>query len=212
MWRFVVLAVVFVACTSPQSTGHVQASPSPSPAERLQRVAAQPSDLPSGFVTCSWSGDFGKWAANVRPTDSGYAQQMLDFWQRLRSGGATAGWVQDLSVSEDACRGFYSGSAGLVRHVTSIVVLFDDNAGAVSAYQTGLTAAGLFSLSSFAGATTVSGNATGLGPESSVVTPARGPGLVAEWQHGDYYLVVVADGMSPSDAQMTVAKIDARVP
>jgi hypothetical protein len=178
----------------------------------LQSIAAQPSDLPSGFVACSWSGDFGVWAADVTPTDSSYAQQMLTYWQQLQSSGASAGWVQDLSVSEAACQGFYSGSAGLVGHVMCIVVLFSDNAAAINAYQAGLTPVGPFSPASFVGATTVSGGSTGLGTDSSVVTPSRGPSLVAEWQHGDYYLVLIAYGISNSDAKVALGKIDARVP
>jgi hypothetical protein len=62
------------------------------------------------------------------------------------------------------------------------------------------------------GAKTVSGSSTGLGPNSVVVTPSRGPSLVAEWQRGDHYIVVVAYGISPSDTQAALTKIDGRVP
>jgi hypothetical protein len=220
MVRWVALSMLFVACASPQSSAvppsprasSVQASPSPLATSALKSISAQPGDLPSGFVTCSWSGDVGAWADNVKPTDSGYAQQMLDFWQRLRSGGATGGWAQDLSVSEDACQGFYSGSAGLVSHVTSIVIQFNDQPGAASAYS-GETA-GVFGPKVLSGGPTEIGSATGLGPNSTVATPNNLPGatLFAAWQKDAYYLVFIGYGIALSDDRLALTKIDARVP
>lgn len=220
MVRWVALSMLFVACASPQSSavppsptaGSVQASPSPPTTSALQSIAAQPGDLPSGLVICSWSGDVGAWADKLKPTDSGYAQQMVDFWQRLQSGGATGGWVQDLSVSEDACQGFYSGSAGLVSHVTSIVIQFKDQASATSAYSS--ETPGLFGPKVLNGGPTESGSATGLGPNSIVATPNNLPGitLFAAWQKDAYYLVFIGYGIGLSDDRLALVKIDARAP
>ncbi len=137
---------------------------------------------------------------------------MLDLWQRLRSGGATGGWAQDLSVSEDACQGFYTGSAGLVSHVTSIVIQFKDQAGATSAYTS--ETPGLFGPKVLNGALTEVGSATGLGPNSTVATPNNLPGatLFAAWQKDANYLVFIAYGIALSDDRLALAKIDARVP
>lgn len=212
MVRCVALAMLLVACTSPPSAGSVQASPSPLVSNGLQKIAAQPSDLPSGLVTCSWSADFGAWAGRLKPTAPGYARQLADLWQRLQSGGATTGWVQDLSVSEEACRGFYGGSAGLVRHVTSMVIQFKDEAGATKAYSS--ETSGLFGPKVLNGAPTESGSATGLGPNSIVVTPNNLPmsKLFAAWQKDAYYLAYIADGITISDDRLALAKIDTRIP
>jgi hypothetical protein len=220
MVRWVALSMLFAACASPQSSAvppsptasSVQASPSPLATSALQSIAAQPGDLPSALVTCSWSGDFGAWADNVKQTDSGYALQMLDLWQRLQSGGATTGWVQDLSVSEDACRGFYGGSAGLVQHITSMVIQFKDQSGAASAYSN--ETSGLFGSKVLNGGPTESGSATGLGPNSTVATPNNLPEitLFAAWQKDAYYLVFIGYGIALSDDRLALAKIGARVP
>jgi hypothetical protein len=193
------------------TTSTAQASPSPSATSALQAIAAQPGDLPSGLVTCSWSGDVLAWADHVRRTDPGYAQQMLDLWQRLRSGRAIESWVEDLSVSEEACQGFYSGGAGLISHVTSVVVKFKDAAGAASAFSTETT--GLFGPKVLSGGPTESGSATGLGPNSTVATPNNGPGmsLFAAWQKASYYLVFIGFGIALSDDRLALSRIDARV-
>jgi hypothetical protein len=220
MVGWVALSILLVACTAPQSSSaapsptasSVQASPSPPATSALEKIAAQTGDLPSGLVTCSWSGDLGGWAGNVKPTDSGYAQQMLDLWQRLQTGGATGSWVQDLSVSEDACQGFYSGSAGLVSHVSSIVIQFKDQAGATSAYST--ETSGLFGPKVLGGGPTETGIATGLGPNSIVATPNNLPGitLFAAWQKDSYYLVFIGNGIALSDDRLALTGINARVP
>jgi hypothetical protein len=148
----------------------------------------------------------------MSPAYAAKAQQSLDFWHGMQSGGATDGWVQDLSISEDACQHFYSGSAGLVSHVTCIVVRFAGADAAISAYQTNAATFGLFSASTFAGAPIVSGSATGLGPNSEVVTPKGGPTAVAAWQHNAHYVVLIAFGISAGDVNLALAKIDARIP
>ena len=194
------------------SAGSVPASPSPLVHTALQDIAAQPGDLPSGMVACSWSADFVVWAGNVKPTDAAYAQQVLDLWQRLQSGGATGGWVQDVSVSEDACQGFYSGSAGLVQHVTCMVIQFGDAASATNAYSSETSE--LFGPKVLNGGPTQSGSATGLGPNSIEATPGNLPmiTLFAAWQKDAYYVVFIAYGMAISDDRLAVAKIDGRIP
>lgn len=219
MLRLVALATLFVACASPESSavppspsaGSPQASASPRVASALQIISAHPGDFPSGLVTCSWSGDFRAWGGQVSK-DSGSAQQMLELWQRLQSGGAIGGWVQDLSVSEDACQGFYSGRAGLVSHVTSIVVEFKDRTGAAGAYSS--EARALFGPKVLNGGPTASGDATGLGPNSLVATPNNLPmiSLFAAWQKDSYFLAFMGDGIAISDDRLALAKIDARVP
>jgi hypothetical protein len=179
----------------------------------LQIIAAQPGDLPSGLVTCSWSGDFASYASNVKAIDPAWAQHVLDFWQQLRAAGATASWVQDLSYNEDACKGFLSG-AGLFAHATSIVVQFGDQAGATSAYTSYRTT--LFGAlgASLAGAPTETGSATGLGANSFEATPNNLPGatLEAAWQKDAYYMLFFAEGLPLSDDKLALAKIDVRVP
>jgi hypothetical protein len=137
---------------------------------------------------------------------------MADLWQRLQSGGATAGWVQDLSVSEDACQGFYRGSAGLVQHVTSMVIQFKDGAGATNAYSS--ETPGLFGPKVLSGGPTEIGSATGLGPNSTVATPNNLPeaALFAAWQKDAYYLVFIGYGTALSDDRLALTRIDARVP
>lgn len=220
MLRWVALSALFVACASPQSS-EIAPSPTPSPAQTspsptaisaLQSIAAQPGDFPGSLTTCSWSADFGTYANSVKVTDPELAQQMLDLWQRSQSGGATAGWVQDLSVSEDACKGFYSGSAGLVRHVTCIVVMFKDRESAANAYSTNKNVFGLFSRGKLEGAPTETGTSTGLGPNSIVVAPNNLPTLAAAWQKNAYYVLFIAIGNSLSDEKLALGKIDARIP
>ncbi len=218
MLRWLALTMLVVACAAPATSAvppsptaiAAQGSPSPLAESALESIAAQPGDLPGGLVSCSWSGALEAWANNLKPTDSGYGQQMLDFGQRLRSGGATAIWVQDLAPSEDACQGFYSGRAGLVSHVTSIVVKCRDEAGAASAYSA--ETAGLFSPKVLGGGPTVIGNATGLGPNSIVATPNNLPLLFAAWQKHAYYLVFLGDGIAPGDDRLALNRIHARVP
>jgi hypothetical protein len=69
----------------------------------------------------------------------------------------------------------------------------------------------MFSPSMFASVPTTSGSATGLGPNSRVATPQGGRTLLATWQHGDYYFVVIVFGIATSEAKPALLKIDARV-
>lgn len=207
------LAVMLLLAGCGTSPSAVHASPSSVANSTLQSVAAQPGDLPSGYVTCSWSGDFGSYAKAVKTTDSTWAQQLLDFWQQMKTDGATAGWVQDLSITEDACLGYYSGSAGLVSHITCIVVMFKDSDAATNAYSTNKNAFGLFSGGKLEGAPTKNGISTGLGPNSVVVAPNNLPfTLAAAWQKNAYYLLFIANGNTRIDDNRALAKIDARVP
>ena len=221
MLRWVALSALFVACVSPQSSGAstsptsttlAQVSASPAAASALQSIAARPGDFPTGLTTCSWSGDLVAYANSAKATAAGWSQQLLDLWQQLHSGGATAGWIQDLSVSEEACKGFYSGRAGLVSHVTCVVVLFKDRDSAMKAYTTNKSPLGLFSGGKFEGAPTDSGTSTGLGPNSIVVSPIVVSGIYAAWQKNAYYILVIAHGLSLSDDKLALGKIDARIP
>jgi len=211
MLRLAVLAVFMVACGAPRPSSTVHDSPSSHPALTLQAIAAQPSDLSTAVVVCSWSGGFATYANYMNPTFPAKAQDATNFWQRLQSAGATGGWVQDLSISEDVCQRFYSGSTGLVSHVTSIVARFQDTTTAASTYRANAETFGMFSPSMFASAPTTSGSATGLGPNSRVATPQGGPTMLATWQHGDYYFVVIVFGIATSEAKPALLKIDARV-
>jgi len=42
-------------------------------------------------------------------------------------------------------------------------------------------------------------------------SPQGGPTLLATWQHGDYYIVVIVVGIATSEAKLALMKIDARV-
>jgi hypothetical protein len=201
--------ITLMACSNSASPnpGAQQSQSATSAAPKLQSIAAQVADLPSGLVVCEWSGDFGTYANKVKPTDPGYAKQLLDLWQTMQSGGAVEGWVQDLSVSEDACQGYFNGSAGLVVHVTSIVVRFRDDSAATAAYTNNTSA--FIGPKAVAQGQTQTGTATGLGPNSTTVVANN---FYAGWQKHEYYLLVVTAGIADADSKSFLLRIDARVP
>jgi hypothetical protein len=125
----------------------------------------------------------------------------------MESGGAVEGWVQDLSVSEDACQGYFNGSAGLVVHVTSIVVRFRDESAAAAAYTNDTSA--YIGPKELAQGRTQTGAATGLGPNSTTVVANN---FYAGWQKHGYYMLIVIAGIGDADEKSALLKIDARVP
>jgi hypothetical protein len=198
------------ASPNPGAQQAASASPVQSPAAvaaKLQSIAVQPADLPGGLIVCEWSGDVGSYTNKVAPTDPGYAKQLQDLWQTMESGGAVEGWVQDLSVSEAACQGYFNGSAGLVIHATSIVVRFSDDSAALAAYANDTRA--FIGPKAIAQGQTQTGTATGLGPNSTTVVANN---FYAGWQKHAYYMLVVIAGIADADAKIALLKIDARVP
>jgi hypothetical protein len=201
--------ITLMACSNSASPnpGAQQTQSATSAAPKLQSITAQIADLPSGLVVCQWSGDFGTYATKVKPANPEYAKQLQDLWQAMQSGGAVDGWVQDLSVSEDACKGYFNGSAGLVVHVTSIVVRFKDDSAATAAYTNSTSA--FIGPKAVAQGQTQTGTATGLGTNSTTVVANN---FYAGGQKHDYYMLMVAAGIAETDTKSALLKIDARVP
>lgn len=194
------IALLAVACTAPGGVG------GPGPGD----VVLRQTDVPNGFLHCSYSGPIADYLQRMRAVDSQAAQLADASWAAARPLGAQAASVAGYGAAGDACKVGVGRSTG--QSVATLVVQAKDSNAAIAIYQHGLL-----------GFTTppgqpeqqnlVVGAATALGQYAwTLRLDAPAPGIyVACWQDRTFVTLLVAVGLPSETAHQMALRVDQRV-
>jgi len=172
--------------------------------------------VPSGLQSCSESGEINSYLDKVKARSQSTYAQVNDQWQKEKSAGATAGWVQVFADSADECTALSSGrspqSTNPPKIVLNYVVQFKDESSAAKDYSSevlGLNPADI----QRQGGKVVKGSATGLGDNSATGSISLF-GLQLEfavWQKKTFFVAVIAVGLSDAEAKKIYTNVNGRI-
>jgi len=179
-----------------------------------QSIASGSSDF-SGLQKCPESGSYDGYLKAEQTADPTHYQADKKSWDDLKAGGANDSYVAVYAESTSDCGQFAAGSpTGKVAYV--FVIRFKDTATAAASYKASskdfhLSDSDVANLTA-AGATVNSGDATGLGANSIVVSiDIQGAAIyVGFWQNKQFDVVEIAFNDS-SDAAAASKKINDRI-
>ena len=180
-------------------------------------VAVQPGDLPSGMRKCDLSGDIDSFLSKSKTKDPNTYTSTKADWDAAKKAGATAAYTAFYTDSTQHCAQIGSSSSDITTATFNLVVnfaiQFKDEASATKGY-TGGTVFG-FSASSLkgGGAPVQEGAATGLGPNSILlsVTISNETLTYAIWQHKAFMVILVVLNMDTATAKKVAIMENGRI-
>jgi hypothetical protein len=166
------------------------------PAASASSVAVQASDLPSGMHRCDLSGNINDYLKKIQTKDPATYTTIKEQWSAAQKDGATEADVEFYTDSAAHCTALESNGSQIGTATYKLVVNFDfkfkDQASAEKGYSSdsifGFSAASLKSSQ----VPVVEGTATGLGPNSIVLTIAisNQTFYVAVWQNKEFMVIL----------------------
>ena len=168
------------------------------PAASASSVAVQASDLPSGMHRCDLSGNINDYLKKIQSKDPATYTTIKEQWAAAQKDGATEADVEFYTDSAAHCTALESNGSQIGTATYKLVVNFDfkfkDQASAEKGYSSdsifGFSAASLKSSQ----VPVVEGTATGLGPNSIVLTIAISISsqtfYVAVWQNKEFMVIL----------------------
>jgi hypothetical protein len=166
------------------------------PAASASSVAVQASDLPSGMHRCDLSGNINDYLKKIQTKDPATYTTIKEQWAAAQKDGATEADVEFYTDSAAHCTALESNGSQIGTATYKLVVNFDfkfkDQASAEKGYSSdsifGFSAASLKSSQ----VPVVEGTATGLGPNSIVLTIAisKQTFYVAVWQNKEFMVIL----------------------
>jgi len=166
------------------------------PAATASSVALRASDLPSGMQRCDLSGDINNYLKKIQTKDPSTYSTIKAQWEAAQKDGATAADVEFYTDSDKHCASLESSSsqAGTATYKLALnfVFQFKDESSAQKGYTTdsifGFSASSLKSSQ----VPVTEGAATGLGPNSTVLTIAIASQsfYVAVWQNKRFMVIL----------------------
>ena len=166
------------------------------PAASASSVAVQSSDLPSGMHRCDLSGNINDYLKKIQSKDPATYTTIKEQWAAAQKDGATEADVEFYTDSAAHCTALESNGSQIGTATYKLVVNFDfkfkDQASAEKGYSSdsifGFSAASLKS----SRVPVVEGAASGLGPNSIVLTIAisNQTFYVAVWQNKEFMVIL----------------------
>lgn len=189
----------------------------------VQRVGVQTFDLPPGFRLCPYSGDFDAYLRNLKALHTGTDKEASDTWTGLRQAGAVAGYVVFYGGDAAACdnlrkfadeRKSDKEKETITKHprfAYSVVIQFPDEAAASAAFKADLLRQS--ELNSGPALNVVEGDATGLGPNSIVVTNQGSSQQVRRvaWQHKSFAVLFSTTDMALHSSESITTAMNLRI-
>jgi hypothetical protein len=177
----------------------------------------QPGDVPKGLVKCDLSGDINAVIAKEATPDPITSKSFQQSWQDAQAKGARAGYFAIYANSQINCSTVLSNATELgatsLPVILSFVVQFKDEKAAADAY----TSETLFNFSPSVlkqgGAPVIEGTATGLTPNSVVLSAsiANQTFYVAEWQNKSFVVILAALNVDQTASKKVAIAENARI-
>jgi hypothetical protein len=177
----------------------------------------QPGDVPKGLVKCDLSGDINTVVAKEATPDPVTSKSFQQSWQDAQAKGAKAGYFAIYANSPTNCSTVTSNATELgaasLPFILSFVVQYKDEKTAIDAYTNGT----LFNFSprvlKQGGAPVIEGTATGLTPNSVVLsaTVVDQTFYVAEWQNKSFVVILAALNVDQTASKKVAIAENARI-
>ncbi|HEV3102237.1 MAG TPA: hypothetical protein VG426_07840 [Candidatus Dormibacteraeota bacterium] len=187
------------------------------PAVTASTVAVQSSDLPNGLTKCDLSGDINSYLTKIQTKDPSTYATIKSQWEAAKKDGATAAQVEFYTDSTAHCASLESSGSQIgtatYKLVVNFVFQFKDEASAVKGYTSDSIFG--FSASSLRASQVPvkEGAATGLGPNSIVLTIAVSSQTfyVVVWQKKQFMVILgILNIDSATDKKVALAE-DGRI-
>lgn len=182
-----------------------------------QSVSVQPSDLPSGLVKCSLSGDIDSFLNKVKKSDPNTYNSTKSEWASAQQKGATSAYTAFYTDSTAHCSTLQSSgsSIGTANYplVVNFVIQFKDEKSAANAY----TNESIFGFSASSlktgGAPVIEGTKTGLSPNSIVLSASLPPQsyYIAVWQNKTFMVILAMLNMDAAASGKVATSVNSRI-
>jgi hypothetical protein len=179
-------------------------------------VAVQSGDLPAGMQKCNASGDIASFLKNAKTKDPATYASTKKSWDDAQANGATAAYVDFYTDSSAHCTSLESNTADVsaanYKLAINFVIQFKDVASAAKGY-TSESIFGFSAASMQGGTPAVTGAATGLSPNSIVlsVSVATTSYYVAVWQNKAFMVILAILNIDPAAAKKAALAENGRI-
>jgi len=179
-------------------------------------VAVQSGDLPAGMQKCNQSGDIATFLDTSKTKDPTTYASTKKSWDDAQKNGATAAYIAFYTDSSAHCSALETNtsdvSSASYKLAINFVVQFKDEASAAKGY-TSESIFGFSAASMQSGAPSVQGAATGLSPNSIVlsISIANTSYYVAVWQKKAFMVIMAIVNIDPASAKKVALAENARI-
>jgi hypothetical protein len=176
-------------------------------------VAVQPGDLPSGMQRCDLSGDIDSYLSKAKDKDPGTYTSVKAEWDAAKKQGATAAYVAFYTDSAAHCASIQSNTADVTaatyKLVVNFAIQFKDEASASKGYAN----ESIFGVSKSSLKGGVEGTATGLGPNSVILSTSLGKQsyYVAAWQNKAFIVILLILNIDPATCKKVADAENSRI-
>ena len=176
-------------------------------------VAVQPGDLPSGMQRCDLSGDIDSYLSKAKDKDPGTYTSVKAEWDAAKKQGATAAYVAFYTDSAAHCASIQSNTADVTaatyKLVVNFAIQFKDEASASKGYAN----ESIFGVSKSSLKGGVEGTATGLGPNSVILSTSLGKQsyYVAAWQNKAFIVILLILNMDQPANEKVAGNMNNRI-
>jgi hypothetical protein len=179
-------------------------------------VSVQPGDLPAGMQKCNVSGDIASFLSSAKTHDPSTYTSTKKSWDDAQKNGATAAYIDFYTDSSAHCSALEAKTSDIssanYKLAINFVIQFKDTATAAKGY-TSESIFGFSAASMQSGAPAVQGTATGLSPNSIVLTVsiANTSYYVAVWQNKAFMIILAIVNIEPGAAKKVALAENARI-
>jgi hypothetical protein len=199
--------VLLVACGGGSGPSIFPSGPSAS------SIAVQTGDLPSGMKRCDLSGDIDSYLSKAKDKDPGTYSSVSGEWDAAKKQGATSAYVAFYTDTAAHCASLETSSSDITsatyKLVVNFVIQFKDEASAGKGY----TNESIFGVSKSSLKGGVEGTATGLGPNSIVLSTSFGNQsyYVAAWQNKAFMVILAIINIDPATCKKVAVAENSRI-
>jgi hypothetical protein len=199
--------VLFVACGGGSSPSIFPAGPT------AASIAVQPGDLPSGMQKCNLSGDIDGFLEKAKVKDPATYTQTKSEWDAAKKQGATSAYVAFYTDTAAHCASLETSSSDITsatfKLVVNFVIQFQDEASASKGYAN----ESIFGVSKSSLKGGVEGAATGLGPNSIVLSTSFGNQsyYVAAWQNKAFMVILAILNLDAATCKKVAVAENSRI-
>jgi hypothetical protein len=185
------------------------------PAATAADAVVKPADLPAGMVKCPGSGGVGTFLDSIKTTDPVTYRLTNEAWNAAKQDTALAGEIVLYTDSTAGCDSIHGQPSGQIASAGSQLVMsgamqYPDEASAQQAYARdsimGWSAADMQNATG-----SLQGNATGLGPNSVVVSASLLAVYAAVWQYKTFLMFLITARLDVDKGQKAAASVQARL-
>jgi hypothetical protein len=176
-------------------------------------IAVQPGDLPSGMQKCNMSGDIDSFLDKAKTKDPANYKQTQSDWDAAKKQGATSAYTAFYTDTAANCASLETSASDITsapyKLVVNFVIQFKDEASASKGYAN----ESIFGVSKSSLKGGAEGTATGLGPNSIVLSNSFGNQTyyVGAWQNKAFMVILVILNIDAATCKKAAVAVNSRI-